>query len=136
MIGERPTEAPKQNAPVADSKQNSKKDTHQDNMSSPVSVDESAKKASFEITKMPNVFGLNERGYFSIEYEGECSDFQITIMDSKQNVVFTSNRPDFQWLGTDLSGNPIEPGKYVYIITAVDADAKSVNKFIEVLHAK
>lgn len=85
--------------------------------------------ASFEITKLPNVYVLNASGYFSIGYKGEYNDFQFTIMDSRNNLVFSSNQPDFEWRGTDMSGNQVEPGKYIYIVTAKDKDGRSVNKY-------
>lgn len=84
---------------------------------------------SFEITKLPNVYVLNASGYFSIGYKGEYNDFQFTIMDSRNNLVFSSNQPDFEWRGTDMSGNQVEPGRYIYIITAKDKDGKPVNKY-------
>lgn len=83
----------------------------------------------FEITTLPNVCGLHSNGTFTIEYKGECTDFLITIMDSKQNVVFSSNRPDFEWRLLDKSGNQVKQGKYIYIITAKDKTGKAVNKY-------
>lgn len=93
------------------------------------SIPKQEEKASFELTELPNIYGLNANGYFSIGYSGEYSDFQFTIMDNNHNVIFRSDRPDFEWRGTDLYGNQIEPGKYVYIITAKDKNGKAVNKY-------
>lgn len=93
------------------------------------SIPKQEEKASFELTELPNIYGLNANGYFSIGYKGEYSDFQFTIMDNNHNVIFRSDRPDFEWRGTDLYGNQIEPGKYVYIITAKDKNGKAVNKY-------
>lgn len=84
---------------------------------------------SFEITTLPNIYVLNASGYFSIGYSGEYTDFQFTIMDDRNTVIFSSNQPDFEWRGTDMSGNQIEPGKYVYIITVKDKNGKAVNKY-------
>lgn len=86
-------------------------------------------KPSFELTHLPNIYGLYAGGYFSIDYNGAYSDFQITILDSRNNVVFSSDRPDFEWRGSDLSGNQVEPGKYVYIITAKDLNGNAINKY-------
>lgn len=86
-------------------------------------------KISFELTNLPNIYVLNAKGYFSIGYSGEYIDFQFTIMDGHHAVIFRSDRPDFEWRGTDLYGNLIEPGKYVYIITAKDKNGKAVNKY-------
>lgn len=93
------------------------------------SIPKQEEKPSFELTELPNIYGLNASGYFSIGYRGEYIDFQLTIMDNNHNVIFRSDRPDFEWRGTDLYGNRIEPGKYVYIITAKDKNGKAVNKY-------
>lgn len=86
-------------------------------------------KATFEITKLPNVYVLNASGYFSIGYQGEYEDFQFTVMDKMNNVIYRSNQPDFEWRGTDLGGNTIAPGNYIYIITAKDKAGKPINKY-------
>jgi hypothetical protein len=86
-------------------------------------------KATFEVTKLPNVYVLNANGYFSIGYQGEYQDFQFTVMDKMNNVIYRSNQPDFEWRGTDLGGNTIEPGNYIYIITAKDKAGKPINKY-------
>lgn len=86
-------------------------------------------KPSFELTKLPNVFVLNASGYFSIPFKGETTDFQFTILDSKNNVIFRADRPDFEWRGLDLTGNIVEPGNYIYIITATDNLGNSINKY-------
>lgn len=86
-------------------------------------------KLTFEITKLPNIYVLNASGYFSIGHKGEYSDFQFTIMDNKNNVVFRSENPDFEWRGTDLYGNTIEPGNYIYIVTVKDQNGKAINKY-------
>lgn len=85
--------------------------------------------AAFELTKTPNIFVLNASGYFSISYKGEYQDFQFTLMDTKNRVIFSSNDPNFEWRGMDLSGNQIEPGNYLYIITVVDKNGKAINKY-------
>lgn len=86
-------------------------------------------KATFEVTKMPNIYVLNANGYFSINYKGEYSDFQLTIMDRRNNVVFSSDKPNFEWRGTDMSGNLVEPGNYIYILTAKDKNGVGINKY-------
>ena len=88
-----------------------------------------APKSTFELTKTPNIFVLNASGYFSISHKGEYQDFQFTLMDSKNRVIFSSNDPNFEWRGLDLSGTQIEPGNYIYIITAVDKNGKAINKY-------
>lgn len=87
------------------------------------------KKSTFEITTLPNVYVLNANGYFSIAYSGEYEDFQLTILDGRNNVVFRSTNPDFEWRGEDLYGNKVEPGKYVYIVTVKDLNGNPINKY-------
>jgi hypothetical protein len=84
---------------------------------------------SFEITVLPNVYFLNASGYFSIEHTGECSDFLFTLLNDKNQPVYTSTNVDFQWRGTDKFGDTVAPGEYIYIITAKDKSGESINKY-------
>jgi hypothetical protein len=131
LIGEKPT--PVSTVPaqpkVTEKKETKTILTNQENNTHSVPKQEEDKKASFELTKLPNVYALNANGYFSIGHKGEYSDFQFTIMDNSHKVIFRSDRPDFEWRGTDLYGNQIEPGKYVYIITAKDINGRAINKY-------
>lgn len=126
LVGEKPAPAPVQ--PKSEKKEKEPGDKRSGNIDRG-EVQEEEAIPSFEITRLPNIYTLNANGYFSIGYEGEYSDFQITIMDDRNNVIFNSNQPDFEWRGTDLSGNQIEPGKYIYIITAKDKNGKAINKY-------
>lgn len=127
LVGEQPTPAPvaEKKAPVKIEEKQNKITESTDKTE--VKTEEA--KPSFEITKLPNVYVLNANGYFSIGHKGEYSDFQITIMDDRNNVIFSSNKPDFEWRGTDLTGNQIEQGNYIYIVTAKDLNGKAVNKY-------
>lgn len=125
LIGEKPAPVIEQKAPVVE-EQKQNKVTENTNKAE---IKPEETKASFEITELPNIYVLNANGYFSIGHKGEYSDFQFTIMDKRNNVIFRSDRPDFEWRGTDLYGNPIEPGNYVYIITAKDQKGIAVNKY-------
>lgn len=84
---------------------------------------------TFELITLPNIYSLSANGYFSIDYKGEYSDFQFTLMDENSNVIFKSAQPDFKWRGTDSFNNVIQPGKYIYIITVKDVNGKAINKF-------
>ncbi len=118
LIGENPTPIP-----VKQEKQKVEETTY---VASPIKEE---KKSTFEITTLPNVYVLNANGYFSIDYSGEYQDFQLTILDDKNNVVFRSTDPDFEWRGEDLYGNKVEPGKYVYILTVKDLNGNPINKY-------
>lgn len=131
LIGEKAAPAP---AAPAQSKVNEENESRvvpnkTESTDNAIPKQQQEEKISFELTKLPNIYALNATGYFSIGYSGEYSDFQFTIMDNSHNVIFRSNRPDFEWRGTDLYGNQIEPGKYVYIITAKDKNGKPINRY-------
>lgn len=84
---------------------------------------------SFQLTNLPNIYVLNAHGYFSIGYKGEYRDFQFTLLDNSNNVIYRSDNPNFEWRGTDLYNSLVKPGDYIYIITAVDQNGKAVNKY-------
>lgn len=85
--------------------------------------------ATFVIKRLPNIFILNTSGYFSIEYTGDYRDFQFTLMNQQNQVVFQSKSADFKWDGIDLGGNRVGEGEYFYIITARDQNGIAVNKY-------
>ncbi len=80
---------------------------------------------------LQNVITLNNDGVddvFSIQSKG-LKDFSIVIMDARNNVIFRSNDPDFKWDGQNLKGETVEPGHYLYYLTAIDQNGKKVNKY-------
>ncbi|MCC5924682.1 MAG: gliding motility-associated C-terminal domain-containing protein [Crocinitomicaceae bacterium] len=84
------------------------------------------------IDHLPNVFspdgdGINDELFISASH---IKDFQITVFDSKNNVVYQSNDVNFRWNGVDIrSGLPVPTGSYYYIITASDEQGNNINKF-------
>jgi gliding motility-associated-like protein len=84
-----------------------------------------------KILNLPNVFTPNRDGqndYFFIESEG-LVDFQITIMNTKQEVVFQSNNSSFKWNGLLQNGKVAPSGNYVYIVIASDKAGNTINKY-------
>lgn len=89
------------------------------------------KDVSGRIVKLPNSLTLNNDGLndvFFLETEN-LVDFQITILNKNNELIFKSNKTDFKWYGTNLKGEVVEKGSYVYIITATDTAGNSINKY-------
>ena len=84
-----------------------------------------------EIGKLPSVVTCNNDGFNDalVLETKNLSDFQITILDRSNQVVFKSSDAAFSWGGIDLTGEPVEPGNYVYIITAVDTAGNPINEY-------
>lgn len=79
---------------------------------------------------LPNVFSPNGDGdndRLQIVCEG-LTDFNVVILNKRNQTVFQSKDPNFSWDGTDLNDVPVESGNYVYFITAVDPNGKSLQK--------
>lgn len=89
-------------------------------------------KHSIELV-LPNVFSPNNDGQhdeFFIDFKNyEIQDFNLVIMDKSNKVVYTSNDPNFSWNGTDLKGNSVEPGTYLYYFTGAVNDKTPISKF-------
>jgi len=85
---------------------------------------------NYIISKMPDVFSPNNDGandVFFITNEG-LSDFNIVIMNSRNETVYQSQDTMFNWDGTGLNGEQVLEGKYVYFIIAKDRKGNIVNK--------
>lgn len=54
-------------------------------------------------------------------------DFSLVVLDSRNQVVYKTNDPEFKWNGFDLYGNPVPDGDYMYIVTALDEYNRPVN---------
>jgi gliding motility-associated-like protein len=85
------------------------------------------------VTKLhlPNVFTPNGDGdndFLFVKNEG-LSDFNMIVLDLNNKVIYQTNDPDFQWNGLDLFGEQVKEGRYIYYITAVDANRQPVNQY-------
>lgn len=80
---------------------------------------------------LPNVFtpngdGRNDELFIESKH---LKTFQLTVMDRSQNVVYTTNDPNFKWDGIDQKGSPVSVGEYIYIIVAEDKAGNMINKY-------
>lgn len=81
--------------------------------------------------QLPNIFTPNGDGnndYLKLNIEN-VKEFVIVILDAKSNVVFKSEDPDFKWDGTNLNGDKLTAGNYIYYVTAKDLEGKAVTKY-------
>jgi len=72
---------------------------------------------------LPNIFTPNGDGQnetLQIDWGSNAiQDFSIVVLDAKNNVVFKSDRPDFDWDGTDLRGEKLPRAHYIYFVSAL-----------------
>ena len=81
--------------------------------------------------KLPNIFTPNGDGnndFLKLDI-ANVTEFVIVILDAKSNVVFKSEDADFKWDGTNLSGDKIPTGNYIYYVTAKDLEGKAITKY-------
>ena len=81
--------------------------------------------------KLPNIFTPNGDGnndYLKLDI-ANVTEFIIVILDAKSNVVFKSEDVDFKWDGTNLNGDKLPIGNYIYYVTAKDLEGKAVTKY-------
>jgi gliding motility-associated-like protein len=84
-----------------------------------------------KISKLPNVIspnGDNVNDYLFLQTE-RIIEFTITIMDTRNNLVYSSNDPAFTWYGTNMTGEKLPAGKYYYFVTAIDEHNHKINKY-------
>jgi gliding motility-associated-like protein len=80
---------------------------------------------------LPNIFTPNGDGnndYLKLDITN-VTEFVIVILDAKSNVVFKSEDIDFKWDGTNLNGDKLPIGNYIYYVTAKDLEGKAVTKY-------
>ena len=80
---------------------------------------------------LPNIFTPNGDGnndYLKLDI-ANVTEFVIVILDAKSNVVFKSEDIDFKWDGTNLNGDKLPIGNYIYYVTAKDLEGKAVTKY-------
>ncbi len=79
---------------------------------------------------LPNIFTPNGDGsndVLSIAASG-MSDFQLVILNSRNQVVFTSSDPLVEWNGLLFSGEPAPEGDYLYYFTARSTSGEAITK--------
>jgi gliding motility-associated-like protein len=92
----------------------------QPNSSSPIQTQVLPKQYSISL---PNIFTPNGDGQnetLQIEWkQQDIEDFSIVVLNQNNNVLFSSSNPEFNWDGTDPSGEKIARGTYIYFVTGV-----------------
>ncbi|MEY4603580.1 MAG: hypothetical protein RIT43_872 [Bacteroidota bacterium] len=102
---------------------------HTDEQSRP-EKNESSPSYSFVL---PNIFTPNSDGsndVFTLSAVG-LNDFNLVILNSRNQVVFTSSDPSIVWDGLLLSGEPAPDGTYIYYFTARSATGEVVTRSSE-----
>ena len=95
-----------------------------------VSLDKLPEESKLQF-KLPNIFTPNGDGnndYLKLDIDN-VTEFVIVVLDAKSNVVFKSEEVDFKWDGTNLNGDKLPAGNYIYYVTAKDLEGKAVTKY-------
>ncbi len=78
--------------------------------------------------ELPNTFTPNGDGandYFEARKYRFVEHISIEIYDRWGGKVFRSNKPDFRWDGTDLSGKALPAGTYYYVLKITDTQPQA-----------
>jgi gliding motility-associated-like protein len=94
-------------------------------------IDEPITEDDSQVVKieLPNVFspnGDNENDFLFLK-DYDLRDFQLVVLNKRNQVVYQTNDPQFKWDGSDNVGNPVPVGEYYYMVTAYDVNGKPVN---------
>jgi gliding motility-associated-like protein len=71
----------------------------------------------------PNGDRIND--YFYVK-STDIETFTISIRDRNGNEIFSSNDKEFNWDGTNYSGDLVEKGMYTYLIIAQGKDGSVI----------
>lgn len=93
---------------------------------------EGSKPVVGKIEEWVNVFSPNGdavNDIFKLESEN-LKDFTITVLDEKNQVVYTSSNPGFEWNGMNSkTGEMVPGGNYGYIVIARDVNGNLIKMF-------
>lgn len=90
-----------------------------------------SQKEEEQFKTLPNVFTPNNDGendFFWLRTKG-LQDFSISILNDKNQVVYTSADPEFKWDGKDLTGSLLPQGTYIYYFTGKTSKGDSISKY-------
>jgi hypothetical protein len=90
------------------------------NNSSPVQAQVLPKQYNISLPNIitPNGDGQNET--LQIDWkQNTIEDFSIVVLKKDNQVVFSSSNPHFDWDGSDLGGEKLARGAYIYFIAGV-----------------
>ena len=81
---------------------------------------------------LPNVCTPNNDGdndeYFILDGKEGLSDFSAFIYNTRGEIVFRSNDPNFKWNGTGLDNQQVKEGTYMCVIIAVHESGQSIKE--------
>lgn len=82
--------------------------------------------------RLPDVFTPNNDGdndFLSIQKDNDLNglkEFQVIVLNNRNQIVYQSDDPNFQWDGTGQDGMAVDTGVYVYFVTALDSNDNPV----------
>ena len=97
-----------------------------ENSDIPVNKEDDFTDISSKVTKFPDIFTPNGDGvndYYSIEVQN-ISNFHVSIMNVKNEIVYQSSDPNFKWDGS-VNNEIQKSGQFACIVTGTDNNGKS-----------
>lgn len=95
----------------------------------PIQDIEIPEESSLVIT-LPNIFTPNGDGkndILELDASG-INDFSLVILNESGTVIYQTQDSNFKWDGSQLNGDPVKAGNFVYFITGKDAEGNLVSK--------
>lgn len=87
-------------------------------------------KSSSSINTLPNIItpnGDRKNDFFAISTT-DIETFEIKITDQQGRLLYENTDPDFRWYGTNLGGEELPPGVYIYSFFAKGFDGTEFKK--------